>query len=227
MPVADSSTQQTERPPRGGLSENPVRCNKAGQPGHSDRPVQAPRVKFAFSFVVPAAISSAASDTSKARILSFGVLKSHRDAHHCVYPFVYGWLLRLFTALSNVNFRHRASNWERCLDSSYRHSRRSRTGAAGRRSARACASWGAEDLETVGRGFNSRTRHRKINALAFDSGPRDVAACRNSSPYVSTNQSLPARARAQISTSASYGRIGLRVHGPTRRVDSRTEIVGT
>ena len=219
--------QQTERPPRGGLSENPVRCNKAGQPGHSDRPVQAPRVKFAFSFVVPAAISSAASDTSKARI-SLSVFSSPIVMLIIAFiPFVYGWLLRLFTALSNVNLSTQASNGERCFDSSYRHSRRSRTGAAGRRSARACASWGAEDLQTVGRGFNSLTRHRKINALAFDSGPRDVAACRNSSPYVSTNQSLPARARAQISTSASYGRIGLRVHGPTRRVDSRTEIVGT
>lgn len=39
-----------------------------GQPPQTDRPVQAPRVKFAFSLAVPAALSSAASDTSKPRI---------------------------------------------------------------------------------------------------------------------------------------------------------------
>src|SRR4029078_10928564 len=60
--------RETERPPRSGLPENPIRCNLAGQPGHSERPVQAPRVKFAFSCAAPAAISSAASETLKASI---------------------------------------------------------------------------------------------------------------------------------------------------------------
>src|SRR5262245_46962755 len=34
-----------------------------GQPGQSERPLQAPRVKLAFSFSEPAAISSASSET--------------------------------------------------------------------------------------------------------------------------------------------------------------------
>src|SRR5262245_59672719 len=41
-----------------------------GQPGHTDRPVQFPKVKLAFSFAVPAAISSTSSGTSKFRISS-------------------------------------------------------------------------------------------------------------------------------------------------------------
>src|SRR5215471_17492323 len=40
------------------------------QPGHSDRPVHAPRVKFAFSFAVPAAISNTSSETLKASVSS-------------------------------------------------------------------------------------------------------------------------------------------------------------
>ena len=70
---------------------NPVRCNQAGQPGHSDRPVQAPRVKFAFSFAVPAAISSGVIGDLEGKYISFSLLKSHRDVRHGIDPFVYGW----------------------------------------------------------------------------------------------------------------------------------------
>src|SRR5262249_15808221 len=38
-----------------------------GQPGHSDRPVQEPRVKFTCFLVAPAAISKASSETSQMR----------------------------------------------------------------------------------------------------------------------------------------------------------------
>ena len=41
-----------------------------GQPPQTDRPLQAPRVSLAFSFAVPAAVSNASSETSKARISS-------------------------------------------------------------------------------------------------------------------------------------------------------------
>jgi hypothetical protein len=40
------------------------------QPGQTDKPLQPPRVKFAFSFDEPPAISSASSETSKERISS-------------------------------------------------------------------------------------------------------------------------------------------------------------
>jgi hypothetical protein len=44
-PIADMA--KAERPPGGGLSKNAFRCTYASQPGHSDRPVQDPRVKLA------------------------------------------------------------------------------------------------------------------------------------------------------------------------------------
>src|SRR6185437_13969448 len=40
------------------------------QPSQTDRPLHAPSVKFAFSFVEPAAASNASSETSKAKISS-------------------------------------------------------------------------------------------------------------------------------------------------------------
>ena len=40
------------------------------QPGHSDRPVQEPRVKLAWTFAAPAATSSTSSETSKKSISS-------------------------------------------------------------------------------------------------------------------------------------------------------------
>src|SRR5262249_3865368 len=68
--------QQIERPPQSGLSKNALRCTYASQPGHSDRPVQDPRVKLARTFVVPAATSSASSKTSEKSISScaFGAI---------------------------------------------------------------------------------------------------------------------------------------------------------
>jgi hypothetical protein len=45
-------------------------CIYADQPGHSDRPVQEPRVKLAPILVAPAATSRASSETSKESISS-------------------------------------------------------------------------------------------------------------------------------------------------------------
>src|SRR5262245_17956769 len=55
-----------------------MHCNKqkdrlaavSNQPGHSDRPVQEPRVKLAWTFAASAASSSTSSETSKKSISS-------------------------------------------------------------------------------------------------------------------------------------------------------------
>src|SRR5262245_40062144 len=55
-----------------------MHCNKqkdrlaavSNQPGHSDSPVQEPRVKLAWTFAAPAATSSPSSETSKKSISS-------------------------------------------------------------------------------------------------------------------------------------------------------------
>src|SRR6478752_2493126 len=62
---------EIERPPGGGLSEFVLRRMSAGQAGHSDRPVQEPRVKLAPSFVTPAATSSVSSEMSKQSVSSW------------------------------------------------------------------------------------------------------------------------------------------------------------
>jgi hypothetical protein len=48
-----------------------VRRESVGQAGHSDKPVQEPRVKLAPTFVAPAAISSVSSETSKQSVSSW------------------------------------------------------------------------------------------------------------------------------------------------------------
>src|SRR5262245_20219025 len=55
-----------ERPPGGGLiSPERRRMDQSGRAGHSERPVQEPRVKLAPNFAAPAAASNVSSETSK------------------------------------------------------------------------------------------------------------------------------------------------------------------
>jgi hypothetical protein len=93
---------ETERPPRGGLSEsNQMQLSSSGRTLRQAAAGAEGEVRLF--------LRCARSDLQRfirdfeGKYLLFSLLKSHRDARHGVGPFVYGWLLHLCVALSKVN----------------------------------------------------------------------------------------------------------------------------